>query len=186
MDGLSCVWTQKKPPILGGCDRANASSRRLAGGPIIKRECHAHVHGERFLAQLRPSNKTRERWTCARFVRTNGPAMEELWVPLMIRAVVTAAVVVAATAAAERVGPFWAALIGAFPTSAGPAYVMLALKADAALVAASAVSSLASMIAIAPFVVSLIFLAPRTNVFGTVGGGVVVWAVFAMPIAQIT
>lgn len=112
--------------------------------------------------------------------------MEEFWIPLLIRAAVTAAVVVAATAAAERVGPFWAALIGAFPTSAGPAYAMLAMKTDAAFVAASAVTSLATMIAIAPFVVSLIYLAPRTNVFITVGSGAAVWAIFAIPLTQVS
>ncbi len=111
--------------------------------------------------------------------------MEEFWIPLLIRMVVTAAVVLAATAAAERAGPFWAALIGAFPTSAGPAYVMLALKEDAAFVAASAVYSLASMIALAPFVLTVIYLAPRTNVVGTLGGGLAMWAAFAYPISQI-
>ena len=108
--------------------------------------------------------------------------MEEFWIPLLIRMVVTAAVVLVATAAAERVGPFWAALIGAFPTSAGPAYVMLALKENALFIATSAVTSLASMIAIAPFVVSIIFLAPRFNVLVTVGGAFVVWALFAIPL----
>lgn len=111
--------------------------------------------------------------------------MEDFWIPLLIRMVVTAAVVLAATLAAERVGPFWAALIGAFPTSAGPAYVMLALKEDAAFVSASAISSLAGMAAIAPFVVALIYLAPRTNVLFTLVGALVIWAVFAFPISQI-
>lgn len=111
--------------------------------------------------------------------------MDEFWIPLLIRMVVTAAVVVAATAAAERAGPFWAALIGAFPTSAGPAYVMLALKEDAPFVAASAVYSLATMIVLAPFVLAVIYLAPRTNVVGTVGGGLAVWALIAWPVSQV-
>ncbi len=32
---------------------------------------------------------------------------------------------------------------------------------------------------------SHIYLAPRTNVFGTVGGGLAVWALFAFPISQV-
>lgn len=112
--------------------------------------------------------------------------MEDVWVPLLIRMVVTAAVVIAATAMAERVSPFYASLIGAFPTSAGPAYVMLALKESDAFVAASAVASMASMIAIAPFVSVIIWLAPRTNAFITAAGGILTWALFALPISQMS
>lgn len=109
--------------------------------------------------------------------------MEEIWVPLVIRMVVTAAVVIAATAVAERVNPFYASLIGAFPTSAGPAYVMLALKEDAAFVAASAVYSMASLAAVAPFVSVVVWLAPRSSVFVTVSGGFLTWTLFAVPIS---
>ncbi len=112
-------------------------------------------------------------------------AMEDILIPLLIRMLVTAAVVVAATAAAERAGPFYGALIGAFPTSAGPAYVMLALKEDAAFVAASAVASMASMAAIAPFVTVMVWLAPRTNIWATVAAALVAWTAFAVPISQI-
>lgn len=111
--------------------------------------------------------------------------MDDILIPLLIRMLVTAAVVVTAIAAAERAGPFYGALIGAFPTSAGPAYVMLAVKEDAAFVAASAVASMASMAAIAPFVAVMVWLAPRTNVWATVAAGLAVWTVFAVPISQI-
>ena len=111
--------------------------------------------------------------------------MEDIWVPLLIRMAVTAVVVVAATAAAERAGPFYGSLIGAFPTSAGPAYVMLALKENDAFVAASAVSSMSSMAAIAPFVTIMVWLAQRSSVAVTVGAGVLVWTVFAVPISQV-
>lgn len=111
--------------------------------------------------------------------------MEEVWVPLVIRMVVTAVVVIAATAMAERVSPFYASLIGAFPTSAGPAYVMLALKEDATFVAASAVASMASLAAVAPFVSVVVWLAPRSSVFVTVGGGFLTWLAFALPISLV-
>ncbi len=112
--------------------------------------------------------------------------MEEIWIPLIIRMIVTAAVVIAATAVAERVSPFYASLIGAFPTSAGPAYVMLALKEEAAFVAASAVYSMASLAAVAPFVSVVVWLAPRSSVFVTVGGGFLTWTVFAVPISLVS
>lgn len=115
----------------------------------------------------------------------NDAAMEDVWIPLLIRMVVTASVVISATAIAERAGPFYGALIGAFPTSAGPAYIMLALKENDAFVAASAVGSMASMIAIAPFVTVLVWLAPRTNVFFTVGAATLVWVIFAVPITMV-
>ncbi|MEQ8735886.1 MAG: hypothetical protein RIC29_13250 [Rhodospirillaceae bacterium] len=111
--------------------------------------------------------------------------MEDVWIPLLIRMAVTAAVVVTATLAAERAGPFYGSLIGAFPTSAGPAYVMLAMKESDAFVAASAVASMSSMAAIAPFVAVMVWLAPRTNVVTTVGSGVLVWVLFALPISQV-
>ena len=72
------------------------------------------------------------------------------------------------------------------PTSAGPAYVMLALKEDAEFVSASAIFSLAGFVAIAPFVVSIIYIAPRRNVIVTLAGAMVVWAIFAFLVTQIS
>ena len=54
----------------------------------------------------------------------------------------TAAIVVVASVAVERSGPFIGALIAALPTAAGAAYIILALEHTPAFIAASAVGSL--------------------------------------------
>ena len=71
--------------------------------------------------------------------------IDELWFTFLIRALVASSIVFIATLLAERLNAFYASLIGAFPTSAGPAYIMLAVKEDADFVALSALYSMASM-----------------------------------------
>jgi uncharacterized membrane protein (GlpM family) len=114
-----------------------------------------------------------------------GLLIEELILSLFLRSLVIALIVVSATLVAERVNPFYASLIGAFPTSAGPAYVMLALKEDAAFLAESAISSMSAMAAVAPFMTVIIWVAPRTNIFYTIICGLSVWSLFAIPISQL-
>ena len=111
--------------------------------------------------------------------------MDEFWISLLIKVIATAGVVVAATYVAERSGPFWGSLFATFPVSAGPAYVMVSMQAEPDFVAASALNSFASMSAGAPFIVALVWLAPRTNAFATLCGALVVWAVLAVPIGMI-
>ena len=64
-----------------------------------------------------------------------------LWLPPIVRALTTALLVVAASAAAESFGPVWGALIASLPVSAGPAYVFLALRHGDAFVADGALGS---------------------------------------------
>ena len=70
---------------------------------------------------------------------------DELLFLFLFRVLVASLIVIFATILAERVSAFYASLIGAFPTSAGPAYIMLAIKEDASFVAHSALYSMASM-----------------------------------------
>ena len=66
------------------------------------------------------------------------------WLELAIRMAVTAGFLVAATAVAERAGPFVGGLVATLPISAGPVYLFLALDHDASFIAASAMASLAA------------------------------------------
>ena len=66
------------------------------------------------------------------------------WYGLAFKAVMTAAVVVAASVAAQRSGPLMAALITALPTAASATYIILALEHPPAFVAASALGSMAA------------------------------------------
>ena len=83
--------------------------------------------------------------------------MEELLLEVLVRGLIVSLIVITAVVAAERLSFFYASLIGTFPISAGPIYVMLAINQEASFVATSAVYSLASLVAIAPFCTVLIF-----------------------------
>src|SRR5437016_2992182 len=76
--------------------------------------------------------------------------MDAFWLSLLLKVAVTVTVVMSTSLAVERAGPFWGGLLCAFPLSAGPAYVLLALQADAAFVAASALNSLGGNVGPAP------------------------------------
>ena len=97
------------------------------------------------------------------------------WLGLALKMALTATVVVTASVAAERAGPFIGALIAALPTSAGPSYVILALEHDADFVGASALGSLASNAAVAVFVLIYAALAQRHGVVLSVGAALLVW-----------
>lgn len=81
--------------------------------------------------------------------------------PLALKAVTTAAVVVSAAVVAERTRPFLAAMVLSLPVSTGPAYVMLALDHDAPFVAAASLSSLSANVSIVPAAVAYAFFARR-------------------------
>lgn len=95
---------------------------------------------------------------------------------LLLRAGVSAFVVVAATVAAEAAGPFWGGLIVSLPIGAGPAYVMLSLQHDAAFIAVSALGSFAVNAATFVFLAVMALLAGRVRWWGTLVGGLLAWA----------
>ena len=101
--------------------------------------------------------------------------LDLVWLPLLIKIVATASVVVAASVAAERAGPFWGALIACLPVAAGPAYVLLALEADAPFIRASALTGVAGNAATGLFVLVLHWLAPRRGLTLSLAGAVAVW-----------
>ena len=81
--------------------------------------------------------------------------------PLALKAVTTAAVVVSAALVAERTRPFLAAMVLSLPVSSGPAYVMLALDHDAPFIAAASLSSLSANVSIVPAAVAYAFFARK-------------------------
>ncbi len=105
------------------------------------------------------------------------------WLPLLVKIGATVALVVGASVAAERSGPFLGALIATLPVSAGPAYIFLAMAADEAFLAESALNSLAANAAIVLFVLALVFIAPRTGAAAGLAGALAVWAIAATVIA---
>ena len=65
------------------------------------------------------------------------PAELLFWYELALKMALTAAIVVAASVAVERSGPFIGALIATLPTAAGAAYLILALEHPPSFIAAT-------------------------------------------------
>lgn len=94
--------------------------------------------------------------------------------------VMTAAIVVIASVAVERSGPFMGALIASLPTAAGAAYVILAIEHPPSFIAASAVGSVAIIAAISVFAATYAILAQRHSLILSLGVASLVWFVGAI------
>jgi uncharacterized membrane protein (GlpM family) len=97
------------------------------------------------------------------------------WYALALKMALTAAVVVITSLAVERSGPFIGALIGALPTAAGAAYIILAVEQPPSFIAASAVGSIAINAAIAIFAASYAALAQRHGLIVSLGVATLLW-----------
>ena len=86
------------------------------------------------------------------------------WYALAFKVAMTATIVVVVSVAAERSGPFIAALIAALPTAAGATYIILAFEHPPAFIAASAIGSMAANAAVAIFALTYAALAQRHGV----------------------
>lgn len=100
---------------------------------------------------------------------------DPLLLPVLVRMATAATVVVGASLAAERAGPFWGGIVVSLPVSAGPAYVLLSMQQDSSFIAASALSSLASFPATAAFLLAYHRLAPRFGTIVTALAALAVW-----------
>lgn len=101
-------------------------------------------------------------------------------VPLFLRLVTVIALVVGASVAAERTGPFWGSILATLPVAVGPAYVLLALDHSASFIAESALASLASHLGLAAFLFVYIKLAPRLPSLPTLAGALTAWAIASL------
>lgn len=98
---------------------------------------------------------------------------------LLLKIVMTAGIVVAASVVVERSGPFIGALIASLPTAGGAALIILALEHPPAFVAQSAVGSIVSNAVCAVFAISYALLAQRHALLMSLGGAYVVWFALA-------
>lgn len=103
-------------------------------------------------------------------------------VGLMLAAKIAAAVVivVAASRATERAGPFLGAMIATLPVSTGPVYVFLAIDHGAAFVSESALMSLASTAGIVAFVAAHALAAPRCATPASLALATLAWLAVAL------
>jgi uncharacterized membrane protein (GlpM family) len=79
------------------------------------------------------------------------PTDVSFWYELALKMAMTATIVVFATVAVERSGPFMGALIAALPTAASAAYIILGIEHTPEFIAASAIGSLAAGTAVLVF-----------------------------------
>jgi uncharacterized membrane protein (GlpM family) len=103
------------------------------------------------------------------------------WYGLALKMAMTAAIVVIASVAVERSGPFIGALIAALPTAAGAAYIILAIEHPPSFIAASALGSLATGAAVSLFALSYAILAQRHGLLLSLSVATVLW--FAVAVA---
>lgn len=101
--------------------------------------------------------------------------LDTLLLPLLVKVAAAAFVVVVASIAAEKAGPFFGGVISSLPVSTGPAYVLLAIEHDDAFIAGSTLSSLVSNGAMILFLAALVRVAPRHGLAATVLGTSALW-----------
>jgi len=103
-----------------------------------------------------------------------------------LKMLLTAAIVVVASVAVERSGPFIGALIAALPTAAGAAYIILAIEHPPAFIAASAVGTVVANAVVAVFALAYAALAQRHGLLVSLGGALLVWSAGAAAMHQMT
>jgi len=104
---------------------------------------------------------------------------------IAIKMLVTAAVVVGASVAAERLGPIVGGLIITLPISAGPGYFFLALAAENAFLAETTLYSLAMTAATVGFLIVYPRLAVRFGATASVGLTLLVWLLVALVVREL-
>jgi hypothetical protein len=94
---------------------------------------------------------------------------------LIVKMVVTAAFLLAATITAERAGPLIGGLVSTLPISAGPVYIFLALDHDAHFIAQSALGSLVANAYNVIFAFTYAVLAQKRSLMVSFGAAIAVW-----------
>ncbi|MBP2291131.1 hypothetical protein [Azospirillum rugosum] len=106
--------------------------------------------------------------------------LDSVLLPLLIKVAAAALVVVIASIASEKAGPFFGGVISSLPVSTGPAYVLLAMEHDDGFIAGSALSSLVTNGAMILYLVSLVRIAPRCGMAATVLISSALWIAVAI------
>jgi hypothetical protein len=99
----------------------------------------------------------------------------DFWLPIVLKALTTAGLVVSASMLAEAAGPFWGALIACLPVSAGPAFVFLAMRHGRSFVAESALASFTANAAIGGFLIVFALLARTAPLMRSLAAALMVW-----------
>lgn len=97
-----------------------------------------------------------------------------------LKVFLTAALIVGATLAAERMRPVWGGIIATIPLSSGSAHVMLAMSEDSAFVSQAALGSLVTSIAAFIYLAVFVTLAPRLSALAATAWAFLVWLVLSL------
>lgn len=110
----------------------------------------------------------------------------QVLLPLVSKMAVTALIVVIATVVAERAGALLGAMIATLPTSAGPAYVFLALDHGADFIAASALASVLANAGNGLFALTYVWLAQRHGIVAGAAGAIAAWLAAGLAVQAVT
>src|SRR6185437_16500767 len=94
---------------------------------------------------------------------------------LLLKIVMTSGIVVVASVAVERSGPFIGALIASLPTAGGAALIILAFEHPPQFIAQGVVGSLIANAAGALFALAYATMAQRRSLTLSLGGALLVW-----------
>jgi hypothetical protein len=104
---------------------------------------------------------------------------------LVVRMIVTAGFVLAATMTAERAGPLVGGLVATLPLGAGPVYVFLALDHGAHFIAEGAINSLAINTVNVIFALTYALLAQKRSLAVSLPIAMAVWCALAWAVHEI-
>src|SRR5260221_9006492 len=97
------------------------------------------------------------------------------WYALVLKVAMTATIVVVVSVAAERSGPFIAALLAGLPAAASATSIILAVEHPPAFVAAAAIGSMAANAAVAIFALTYTALAQRQGIVLSIAVATLLW-----------
>ena len=103
-----------------------------------------------------------------------------IWLPLAVKLLLTAAIVVAASVATERAGPFVGGLLVTLPVTVWPAYLFLTLDHDAVFVAESAVAGMVMHAVTAVLMLIYVLLAQRRAMLLSLSLAVAAWVLLGI------
>lgn len=107
------------------------------------------------------------------------------WLSLLLKATLTASIIVTASLIVERGGPFLGAMIASLPTSVGAAYIVMAFEHPPEFISKSALGSLAANAAGVTFAAVYALMARKYSLTMGLGGALLVWFVCALTLRNV-
>lgn len=102
------------------------------------------------------------------------------WLPLAVKLLLTAGIVVAASVATERAGPFIGGLLVTLPVTVWPAYLFLTFDHSVAFIAESAVAGMVMHAVTAVLMLIYVFLAQRRGMALSLALAVAAWVLLGI------